>query len=127
MELRININNKLNDKDIFEFSKIGCEIMKYINSEITYSTLFLFMMGFQISKKRKFLSNQTKYLIDKYMDNELFDLDEKHYEDKKRFDSLGFGKRQCVEKGWINKIYERIILNIINKYNVEVCYIEKIY
>lgn len=49
-------------------------------------------MGFQISKKRKFLSNQTKYLIDKYMDNELFDLDEKHYEDKKRFDSFGFGK-----------------------------------
>jgi hypothetical protein len=217
----IDINNKLNDKDIFEFSKIGCEIMKYINSEITYSTLFPFMMGFQISKKRKFLSNQTKYLIDKYMDNELFDLDkknikdddiaigiffyggilfssinnitgillalsnidkkkkdklknddfyrkefinemiriysslpllarkvenfniifsninepiswefdwilfEKHYEDKKRFDSFGFGKRQCVAKGWINKIYERIILNIINKYNIEVCYIEK--
>jgi hypothetical protein len=217
----IDINNRLNDEELIEFSKIGCEIMKYINSEITYSTLFPFMLGFQLSRKRRILSNKSKYLIDKYIDYNLFnlkkenvknddiaisiffyggilfssinnitgillalsnineedkyklkndekyrkefinemiriysslpllarkiesfdiifsninepiswnfkwDLFNKHYQDIKRFDSFGFGKRQCIAKNWINKVYEKILLYIISKYNVEIYHMEK--
>lgn len=69
-----DINNKFDDNNIIEFSRLGYDIIKYVNSEISIFTLFPFMLGFQISKKRKYLSEQNDIIHRKFMDRELFEI-----------------------------------------------------
>lgn len=49
-----------------------------------------------------------------------WNLFEIEYKNKRKFNSFGFGKRQCIAKGIIEKIYEQILLSIINNYYIEI-------
>lgn len=125
-----DINNHLNDNEISNFSDIGYKVMDYINYKNSIYTLFIFILGFNISKNRKILSKQNDIVHRMYMDKKLFNIhDNVKYEDipnKKILISMSFYNGMLFSG--IN-IITAILLNLlkINKIRNEKLINDKFY